>query len=238
MHIIPAIDIIDGNCVRLEQGIYERKTVYHKDPTDVAKMFADHGVTRLHLVDLDGAKARKVVNWRVLEKITNATTLLVDWGGGIKSKEDLQVVFACGARQATVGSIAAENADLFHLWLVEFGSEKLILGADLKEGKIATRGWQETSDLDWRGFFKLHIEQGVQTIISTDIAKDGMLSGPATDLYKEMLKEFPDINLIASGGISQVDDLTNLKQAGCAGAIVGKAIYENRITLSQLQEYI
>lgn len=238
MHIIPAIDIIDGSCVRLEQGHYDRKTIYHKNPSDVAKMFADHGVTRLHLVDLDGAKASKVVNWKVLEKITNVTSLLVDWGGGIKSIEDLQIVFSCGAQQATVGSIAAENADLFHIWLSEFGTEKLILGADLKEGKIATRGWQETSDLDWREFFKLHIEQGVRTIISTDIAKDGMLSGPATGLYIQMLEEFPAIDLIASGGISSIDDLSELKLIGCAGAIVGKAIYENKISLTQLQEFI
>jgi phosphoribosylformimino-5-aminoimidazole carboxamide ribotide isomerase len=162
----------------------------------------------------------------------------VDWGGGIKSIEDLQIVFSCGARQATVGSIAAENADLFHIWLSKFGSEKLILGADLKEGKIATRGWQETSDLDWREFFKLHVEQGVQTIISTDIAKDGMLSGPATGLYIQMLEEFPAIDLIASGGISSIDDLSELKRIGCAGAIVGKAIYENKISLTQLQEFI
>ena len=238
MHIIPAIDIIDGKCVRLEQGLYDRKKIYHQNPAEVAKMFADHGIQRLHLVDLDGAKSSKVVNWEILEKITSTTSLLVDWGGGIKTKEDLEIVFSSGANQVTVGSIAVENPELFHEWLRDFGNEKIILGADLKNGNVASRGWLEVSDVSWKDFFKLHIQKGVKTIISTDIAKDGMLTGPATGLYVKMLEKYPDINLIASGGIASMSDLAHVKKAGCFGAIVGKAIYENNITLSQLQQYL
>ncbi|NND31261.1 MAG: 1-(5-phosphoribosyl)-5-[(5-phosphoribosylamino)methylideneamino]imidazole-4-carboxamide isomerase [Saprospiraceae bacterium] len=238
MHIIPAIDIIDGKCVRLEQGLYNRKKVYHEDPSQVAKMFEDHGISRLHLVDLDGAKANQVVNWKVLEKIVSETSLLVDWGGGIKSRKDLDLVFSNGANQVTIGSLAVENPVLFHTWLEDFGNGRLILGADLKNGKVATRGWQEVSDLPWQDFFKTHVTQGVKCIISTDISKDGMLAGPAVQLYSSMLKEYPEIHLIASGGISSVDDLEVLKDVGCFGAIIGKAIYERRITLSQLKPYI
>lgn len=238
MYIIPAIDIIDGECVRLEQGIYDRKKVYHHDPVEVAKMFEDHGIERLHLVDLDGAKANKVINLKVLEQIILQTNLHVDWGGGIKSRQDLDLVFSAGAQQATVGSIAAENASLFHEWLELFGGHRLILGADLKFERVATRGWKEISEIHWKDFFKLHISEGVKTIISTDIAKDGMLEGPSTDLYRQMIEAYPDIQLVASGGISNITDLTELKKVGCFGAIVGKAIYEQKITLSQIQSFI
>lgn len=237
MYIIPAIDIIDGKCVRLEQGLYDKKTVYHANPVEVAKRFEDHGITHLHLVDLDGAKASKVINFQVLEKISANTKLRIDWGGGIKSEADLDLVFSSGAHQATVGSIAAEKPHLFHQWLKRYGPERLILGADLKDGHVATRGWQELSNLGWREFFQLHIDHGVETIISTDVAKDGMLKGPAINLYKDMLSNYPEIQLVASGGISSVDDLHDLKDIGCFAAIVGKAIYEHKISLTELQAF-
>ncbi len=237
MFIIPAIDIIDGQCVRLEQGAYDRKKVYHDRPVEVARMFEDHGIRRLHLVDLDGARASRVINTKVLEEIVLQTSLIVDWGGGIKSKEDLDIVFGSGAHQATVGSVAAENPELFHEWLALFGGDRLILGADLKNGKVATRGWQELSGIHWKDFFNQHLEYGVKTIISTDIARDGMLEGPAVDLYREMLALFPDLQLVASGGISSLDDLVVLRDTGCYGAIVGKAIYEQKITLLQIQSF-
>ena len=238
MYIIPAIDIIDGQCVRLEQGLYDRKKVYHERPVEVAKMFQDHGIELLHLVDLDGAKASRVINFRVLDEIASQTDLIIDWGGGIKSQQDLNTVFSHGARQATVGSIAAEKPELFHSWIETFGADRLILGADLKNGKVATRGWQELSQISWQDFFQLHIGQGVTTIISTDVARDGMLQGPATELYRMMLSSYPDIRLIASGGISSLADLESLRDLGCYGAIVGKAIYEQRISLSQIQTFM
>lgn len=238
MHIIPAIDIIDGKCVRLEQGHYDKKTVYHEDPVEVAKMFADHGIRYLHLVDLDGAKASRVINHDVLGRITHSVDLIVDWGGGIKSEEDLRIVFEHGAQQATVGSIAAEQPGLFHTWLDLFGSDRLILGADLKGGKVATRGWLETTEMGWEEFFTQHLEQGVRTVISTDVARDGMLEGPALSLYRDMLLKFPELNLIASGGISSLEDLYLLQELGCFGAIVGKAIYEEKISLTQIQAFL
>ncbi|MCB0686418.1 MAG: 1-(5-phosphoribosyl)-5-[(5-phosphoribosylamino)methylideneamino]imidazole-4-carboxamide isomerase [Saprospiraceae bacterium] len=237
MHIVPAIDIIDGKCVRLEQGHYDRKKVYHDNPVDVAKAFSDHGIQRLHLVDLDGAKASKVVNHSVLENISRSTKLLIDWGGGIKSEADLDLVFQCGANQATVGSIAAENPQLFHRWLGKYGPQRLILGADLKEGKIATRGWKELSSLQWQEFFKMHLAKGIKTIISTDVSRDGMLEGPAFDLYQQMIDLYPGVELVASGGISSIDDLYKLRDLGCYAAIIGKAIYEQKITLKQLQVF-
>lgn len=238
MIVIPAIDIIEGQCVRLEQGAYSRKKVYHSDPLEVAQQFEDHGITYLHLVDLEGAKANMVVNLGVLDRLRKGTGLQIDWGGGIKSRKDLELVFSHGAAQATVGSIAAEKPDLFHSWLDEFGSARLILGADLKDGMIATRGWQETSELHWRDFCQSHIDMGVSSIISTDIAKDGMLTGPSFDLYDEMISAFPSTKIIASGGISAMSDLDRLKEQGCYGAIVGKAIYEGKISMNQLEEFI
>ncbi len=237
MHLIPAIDIIDGKCVRLEQGSYDLKTEYHSDPVEVARKFEDAGLSRLHLVDLDGAKASKVINWPVLKKITTATNLIIDFGGGIKRKEDLDVVFDNGAVQATVGSIAAEKPELFHDWLDHFGVDRIILGADLKEGRVATRGWMETSGYSWQEFLALHLKEGVKTVVCTDVSKDGMLQGPSLDLYKDILHEFPGIQLVASGGVSSMKDLELLRSIGCYAAIIGKAIYENRISLKELQAF-
>lgn len=238
MYIIPAIDIIDGKCVRLEQGMYHKKTEYYSDPLEVARMFEDAGIKKLHLVDLDGAKASKVVNWKTLQRIAAATSLTIDFGGGIKRLEDLEIVFENGATQATIGSVAAEKPDLFHEWLEKFGPEKLILGADLNQGKVATRGWLETSGYDWQQFLELHLNHGAKYVVCTDIAKDGMLQGPAVKLYRAVLKRFPDINLVASGGVSSMEDLEELKATGCYGAIVGKAIYEKKIELKELQHFI
>ncbi len=236
MYIIPAIDIIDGKCVRLEQGQYDRKTLYHADPLDAAMMFQDAGIRHLHLVDLDGAKASRVINWRVLQRLATRTDLIIDFGGGIKQQEDLDIVFENGANQATVGSIAAEHPELFHSWLQLYGNQKLILGADLKDGKVATRGWLETSAHTWKSFLALHLDHGASYVVCTDIARDGMLTGPAVGLYKEVLEVYPDLKLIASGGVSSVQDLVDLKQVGCYGAIVGKAIYEGKINLSELEK--
>jgi len=237
MYIIPAIDIIEGKCVRLSQGAYDRKTIYHDDPLEVAKSFADHGLTRLHLVDLDGAKAKHVVNWKVLERIANYTDLQIDFGGGVKSNEDLKIVFDSGARQATAGSIAVTEPDVFHGWLQSHGSEKIILGADLKNGNIATHGWQNESDHGWESFLDEHTSQGATYVVCTDVAKDGMLAGPATDLYRDMLVKFPDLKLIASGGVTTLSDLEELRTIGCYGAIVGKAIYEEKLSLKDLQNF-
>ncbi len=237
MFIIPAIDIIEGKCVRLSQGAYDRKTVYHDDPLEVAKSFADHGLQRLHLVDLDGAKAKHVVNWKVLERIATHTRLTIDFGGGVKTDEDLDIVFNSGANQATAGSIAVTDPDTFHHWLQQYGAERIILGADLKNEKVATHGWQNESEHSWEEFFQQHVAAGASYVICTDVAKDGMLEGPATALYKEMLTQFPDLNLIASGGVTTLDDLEDLRELGCYGAIIGKAIYERKISLKELQNF-
>lgn len=237
MFIIPAIDIIDGKCVRLEQGQYDRKQVYHDDPLEMAKMFEDHGIERLHLVDLDGAKASHVVNWKVLERIASNTSLRIDFGGGIKSQKDLEIVFNSGAKQATGGSIAAEKPELFFDWLDQFGAEKLILGADLKDGFVATRGWLHTTDKSWSGFLEGFVDKGVKYVICTDISKDGMLQGPSITLYKEMMEQYPEMQLIASGGVSSMEDLEELREIGCYGAIVGKAIYEKNISLADLKTF-
>lgn len=237
MHIIPAIDIIDGKAVRLEQGRYDRKTTYYEDPLDAAMMFVDAGIQRLHLVDLDGAKANEVKNWRVLHRIASKTNLVIDFGGGIKRDRDLEIVFENGAAQATVGSIAAEHPERFHEWLHKYGEEKLILGADLIDGKVATRGWKETSEYTWEEFLDYHLSHGVSYVVCTDIAKDGMLTGPATILYKEILDSHPNLKLIASGGVSNLQDLHDLQDTGCYGAIVGKAIYEGKIELTDLERF-
>ncbi|NND09193.1 MAG: 1-(5-phosphoribosyl)-5-[(5-phosphoribosylamino)methylideneamino]imidazole-4-carboxamide isomerase [Saprospiraceae bacterium] len=237
MHIIPAIDIIEGKAVRLEQGQYDRKTTYYNDPLDAAIMFADAGIRRLHLVDLDGAKANQVKNWRVLQRIAAKTDLIIDFGGGVKRDEDLEIVFENGAAQATVGSIAAEKPELFHKWLSKYGPEKLILGADLIDGKVATRGWKETSDFTWSEFLNEHVNKGVSYVVCTDISKDGMLTGPAVSLYRDILATYANIKLIASGGVSNLADLLELEDVGCYGAIVGKAIYEGRIALKDLEKF-
>jgi phosphoribosylformimino-5-aminoimidazole carboxamide ribotide isomerase len=236
MIIIPAIDIIDGRCVRLTQGDYSQKKVYNKYPLEVAKQFEDAGLNRLHLVDLDGAKAGAVKNWKVLEAIAGKTSLVIDFGGGIKTTKDVQIVFDSGAKLATVGSIAVKNDEEFIKWLLQFGAERFLLGADVKEEKIAINGWQETSDIWIYDFLEKYIQQGVKQLFCTDVNKDGKLEGPAIDLYKNIIKKFPDLYFIASGGVSSMKDLDELEKIGCKGVIIGKAIYENKISLAELKK--
>jgi len=238
IEIIPAIDLIDGKCVRLSQGDYAQKTVYNENPLEVAKMFGDAGIRRLHLVDLDGAKAHHIVNHKVLERITSGTDLVVDFGGGLKSDDDLRIAFECGASMVTGGSIAVKNPDVFSSWISKFGAEKIILGADVKDEKIAVGGWLETTELELLPFIKEYIRQGINKIICTDISKDGMLQGPALELYKKMLAAQPDMYLIASGGVSSIRDIELLQEAAVPAVITGKAIYEGRITLKELNRFI
>lgn len=238
MRIIPAIDIIDGKCVRLSQGDYDQKTVYNENPLEVAKQFEDAGLKYLHLVDLDGAKAKKVVNWKVLEAITSNTDLQVDFGGGIRTTEDLKTVFNSGAKQITAGSIAVNDRETVLAWISEFGAEKIILGADAKDGKIATHGWLDDSGLDAIEFIANYQQEGIQYVVCTDIAKDGMLEGPSIELYKQILKKSSALKLIASGGVSSLQDLIQLKKIGCEAAIVGKAIYEGKILISDFRRTI
>ncbi len=237
MEIIPAIDIIDGKCVRLTQGDYSQKKVYNENPLEVAKQFEDAGLNRLHLVDLDGAKAGSVKNWKVLEHIAGKTSLVVDFGGGIKSGKDVDIVFSSGAALATVGSIAVKNREEFIKWLLQFGAEKFLLGADVKEDKIAVSGWTETTDINVFDFLKQYIEQGVTQVFCTDVSKDGLLAGPSLDLYKKIIERFSSLHFIASGGVSSMDDVEDLEEIGCKGVIIGKAIYENRISLEDLQVF-
>lgn len=236
MRIIPAIDIIEGKCVRLTQGDYNQKKIYNENPLEVAKQFEAEGLQYLHLVDLDGAKEKKVINWKVLERIVSKTSLKVDFGGGLHSKKDIQMVFECGANQVTAGSIAVKNKELYLNWISQYGAEKIILGADVKEEKIAVSGWQETTKIDIYDFIKENVGFGIKYIVCTDIAKDGVLSGPSLELYKEILKRNNKINLIASGGVTTIDDIKKLKEIGLEGVIIGKAIYEGKIQLKQLEE--
>jgi phosphoribosylformimino-5-aminoimidazole carboxamide ribotide isomerase len=236
MRIIPAIDIIDGKCVRLSQGDYNQKTIYNENPLEVAKQFEDAGLKYLHLVDLDGAKARQVINWKVLEAITSKTNLQVDFGGGIRTTEDLETVFNSGAKQITAGSIAVNDRETVLQWIVEFGAEKIILGADAKDGKTATHGWLDDSGLDAVNFISDYHALGIQYSVCTDISKDGMLIGPSIKLYENILAKCPELKLIASGGVSSLEDLIKLKEVGCEAAIVGKAIYEGKVTLKELSE--
>ncbi len=236
--IIPAIDIIDGNCVRLVKGDFKQKTVYHEDPLSAAKQFEDAGLQRLHLVDLDGAKAGRVINWKVLENIATHTSLVIDFGGGIKTEQDLQTVFNAGANMAAIGSIAVKNEKLFLQWVREYGAEKFFLGADVKNKQIAISGWLEDTSIDIFSFIGNYLAEGIDHVFCTDISKDGMLEGPAIDLYKQILDKFPVIKLVASGGVSSVDDLYVLKDIGCFGAIVGKAIYENKVSLQDLEQFV
>lgn len=237
MVIIPAIDIIDGKCVRLTQGDYAQKTIYNENPLEVALQFEDAGLTRLHLVDLDGAKAGAVKNWRVLERIASKTKMVVDFGGGIKTEDDVNIVFESGAAMATVGSIAVKDETTFTNWLHQFGADKFLLGADVKGEKITVGGWLETTDTWVYDFVRKYVSKGVQQIFCTDVSKDGKLEGPSLQLYKDIIKEVPAIQLVASGGVSSMDDLYQLQEIGCAGAIIGKAIYENRIRLEELKEF-
>lgn len=238
MRIIPAIDIIDGKCVRLSKGDYDTKKIYNENPLEVAKEFEAHGIESLHLVDLDGAKSQHIVNNKVLEQIASQTSLKIDFGGGIKSDEDIRVAFDSGANQITGGSIAVKNPMIFESWLSQYGSDKIILGADAQNEKVAVSGWLEESKEDLLPFIKTYVAKGVRYIICTDISKDGMLEGPSFNLYKRILSEVPSIKLIASGGISKFDELPKLAGMGCEGVIIGKAIYENRISLNELENYI
>ncbi|URM35793.1 1-(5-phosphoribosyl)-5-[(5-phosphoribosylamino)methylideneamino]imidazole-4-carboxamide isomerase [Flavobacterium anhuiense] len=238
MRIIPAIDIIDGKCVRLSKGDYDTKIIYNEDPLEVAKSFEAHGIEYLHLVDLDGAKSSRIVNYKILEQIATQTSLKIDFGGGLKSDDDLRIAFESGANQITGGSIAVKNRAIFEKWISEYGTEKIILGADAKDEKIAVSGWLEESNEDLIPFIQDYQSKGIQYVICTDIAKDGMLQGPSFDLYKKILAEAEGVKLIASGGISTFDELPKLAELGCEGTIIGKAIYEGRITLKQLENYI
>ena len=242
MRIIPAIDIIDGKCVRLTKGDYNTKKIYNENPLEVAKEFEAAGIEFLHVVDLDGAKASKIINYKVLEQIASKTNLKIDFGGGLKSNKDLEIAFNSGANQITGGSIAVKNSDIFESWIAKYGAQKIILGADFYPdsagGKIATNGWQEESTLELIPFIKRYQDKGIQYVICTDISKDGMLQGPSFDVYKEILTEVKNVKLIASGGISTFDELPRLAENGCEGVIIGKAIYEKKISLKQLEQYI
>lgn len=240
MRIIPAIDLIDAKCVRLSQGDYNTRKVYSEDPLDMARRFEDHGITHLHLVDLDGAKAKKVINYKVLERIAGHTSLKIDFGGGIRSQEDLRIAFNSGASQITGGSIAVKDPETFLGWVENFGSERIILGADARDRKIAVSGWLDTSDKALIPFITDYLEKGITYVICTDISKDGLLQGPSSELYKEILETAGQgrINLIASGGVTTVNDLENLGESGCEGAIIGKAIYEGHISLKALENFI
>ena len=234
MRIIPAIDIIDGKCVRLSKGDYDTKKIYNENPVEVAKEFEDFGIQYLHLVDLDGAKAKKIINQKVIENISKNTNLIIDFGGGIRSEEDLQKAFDSGAKKVTLGSVAVVNPELCLAWLEKFGAEKLILGADCLDRKIKTSGWLENSETDVVDFIKEYQKKGFKEVVCTDISKDGMLQGPSTALYQEII-ENSTIELIASGGISNIEDVQKMKEIGCAGTIIGKAIYEGRISLEDLR---
>lgn len=238
IQIIPAIDVIEGKCVRLSRGDYSTRKVYNEDPVEVAKRYEDAGISRLHLVDLDGAKASEIINWKVLERIASQTSLFIDFGGGLKSDNDLRIAFDCGARQITGGSIAVKNPPIFKNWLEEYGPEKIILGADAKDEKIVVSGWIEESDEHIFDFIKKYQENGIKYCISTDIAKDGMLEGASHDLYAKILKENKGLNLIASGGVTTVDEIEKLNTNGLYGVIIGKAIYEGRIRLKELEKYL
>lgn len=238
IEIIPAIDIIDGKCVRLSQGDYGQKKVYNENPTEVAKMFEGVGVRRLHLVDLDGAKAQHIVNYKVLESIATSTSLVVDFGGGLKSDEDLRIAFECGASMVTGGSIAVKNPEAFRSWIEKFGSEKIILGADVKDEKIAVGGWLETTKAELLPFVKDYRQAGIDKVICTDISKDGMLQGPSVELYEKILAEIPDLYLIASGGVSSMADIERLQEANVPAVITGKAIYEGKIKMDDLAKFL
>ncbi len=237
MQIIPAIDIIDGKCVRLTEGDYAQKTIYNENPLEVAKAFEAAGIQRLHLVDLDGAKAGAVKNWKVLESIALNTNLVIDFGGGIKTDDDVALVFERGAALATIGSIAVANPTLFLSWVNKYGAERFFLGADVKDNCIAVNGWLQTSNIAIDSFISDYLAQGISNIFCTDVSKDGRLEGPSTALYQSLIQLFPKLKLVASGGVSSLQDLEDLDRIGCAGAIVGKAIYENRISLESIQQF-
>ncbi len=238
IEIIPAIDIIDGSLVRLQQGDYDAKTEYSRDPLEVAKQLQDIGIRRLHVVDLDGAKGGHIVNQKTLERLATGTNLVIDFGGGVKSDEDVKIAFESGARMITGGSIAVQRPQMFLSWLEQYGADRIILGADIKEGKIAISGWLEESDAKWQTFLSSYVSRGVRHVISTDISRDGMMTGPAVELYRDMMTDFPELHVTASGGISCMNDVLQLDKVGVPDVIVGKAIYEGRITFHELEEYM
>ncbi len=236
--IIPAIDIIEGKCVRLQKGDYEKKTVYDESPLEMAKMFEDHGIRRLHLVDLDGAKAKKVINYRILEDIAHKTSLVVDFGGGIKSDEDIRKVFNAGAAMVTIGSVAVNKPELFYGWLDLYGGEKIILGADILNNQIAISGWVDVTNISINDLLSNYLQRGVRNVLCTDISKDGMLEGTAMDLYRTLKKDFPSLHFIASGGIKDIQEIYELNKIGVSGVIIGKAIYEGRIQVKELTRFL
>jgi phosphoribosylformimino-5-aminoimidazole carboxamide ribotide isomerase len=236
MEIIPAIDIIEGKCVRLTHGDYSQKKIYNEHPLEVAHQFEDAGLTRLHLVDLDGAKAGSVKNWKVLETIAGKTSMVIDFGGGIKSEKDVDIVFNSGAALATVGSMAVKEKDTFVQWLQKWGADKFFLGADVKGEKLTISGWTEQTEIWIYDFIDDYSQKGVQQIFCTDVSKDGALEGPSTELYKSIIEKFPDLHFVASGGVSSLDDVYSLQNIGCKGVIIGKAIYEGRVQLADLKK--
>ena len=238
IELIPAIDIIDGKCVRLSQGDYDTKKIYNENPLEVAKEFEAHGIRRLHVVDLDGAKSKHVVNYRTLEMIATRTSLVIDFGGGIKTDEDMRIAFENGAQMVTLGSVAVKNPDLFKKWLIQYGAEKIILGADAKNKRIAVSGWMEDSSQELIPFLHDYTKEGIYKVLCTDISKDGMLQGPSIELYKEIMKEFPEMHLIASGGVSCLQDIIALEEAGIPAVVFGKALYEGRITMKDLIRFM
>ncbi len=238
IELIPAIDIIDGKCVRLSQGDYTTKKVYNENPVEVAKEFQDNGIRRLHVVDLDGAASHHIVNYRILDQIASRTSLIIDFGGGIKSDQDLIIAFENGAEMVTIGSLAVKSPELFIKWLNEYGAEKIILGADVKDRKIAVNGWKDETVQELFPFLEQYRMHGVEKVICTDISKDGMLEGPSIELYKEMLQQQPELYLIASGGVGNIDDIYSLEEAHIPAVIFGKALYEGRITLKELQRFL
>ncbi|MBQ8807189.1 MAG: 1-(5-phosphoribosyl)-5-[Bacteroidaceae bacterium] len=238
IEIIPAIDIIDGKCVRLTQGDYTQKTVYNEDPVEVAMMFEDAGIKRLHTVDLDGARSTHVVNTRVIERIATHTNLTIDFGGGIKSDEDLRKAFDAGAQMVTIGSVAVKEPELFASWVETYGGEKIILGADVKNGYISISGWLEEGEQKLMDFICHHTKNGIHNVLCTDISRDGMLQGPAIELYKDIMAHYPTLHLIASGGVSCINDIERLNDAGIPAVVFGKAIYEGRIKLKELERFL
>lgn len=234
IELIPAIDIIDGKCVRLTKGDYSRKTVYHDSPVDVAKEFEDMGFKRLHVVDLDGAKSKHIVNSKTLKDITSQTRLVVDFGGGIKTDDDINQAFEAGAAMVTVGSVAVTTPQLFEKWLGKYGADRMILGADVRHGRISINGWKENSDVSLAEFLEKYVTMGVTNVLCTEISKDGTLAGPAIDLYKSVMSSYPALHLIASGGVSSISDIKALDDAGIPGVVFGKAIYEGRINMNEL----
>lgn len=238
IELVPAIDVIDGKCVRLSQGNYDSKKVYNESPLEVAKAFEAHGMRRLHVVDLDGAASQHVVNYRTLEQIATHTSLTIDFGGGIKTAKDIDIAFNSGAQMVTLGSVAVKNPELFDAWLNTYGNEKIILGSDVKENRIAINGWKEESPLELMPFLDQYIKKGITKVLCTDISRDGMLRGAALPLYKEIMGTYPELYLIASGGISCLDDILQLDDAGIPAVVFGKAIYEGRISLNDLTRYI